>query len=164
MGASASADPRLTVSGSLDNRFFLISNFSGFDDNFTSAQINNYDLDGSKGIEPQAGDADDLHLGVSRLVFTFNVEAVENTKLVFTTLTDQFWGNTAFSGDDATGSGNEFQFGPYNEDAIRLNVLYVEGLIPGTAALDEDWCHGAWWRHASRAPVYCTASLLPASP
>ena len=128
MSASASADPRLTVSGSLDNRFFLISNFSGFDDNFTSAQINNYDLDGAKGIEPQAGDADDLQLGVSRLVFTFNVEAVENTKLVFTTITDQFWGNSDFT-------ANDFQFGPYSDVAIRLNVLYAEGLIPGTAAL-----------------------------
>ena len=128
VSASASADDRLTVSGSLDNRFFLISNFSGFDDNFTSAQINNYDLDGSKEIEPQAGDADDLQLGVSRLVFTFNVEAVENTRLVFTTITDQFWGNSDFT-------ANDFQFGPYSDVAIRLNVLYAEGLIPGTAAL-----------------------------
>ena len=126
VSASASADDRLTVSGSLDNRFFAISNFSGFDDNFTSLDLGDYG---------QGGDGDDLQLGVSRLVFTFNVEAFENSKLVFTTLTDQFWGNTAFSGDDSTGSGNEFQFGPYNEDAIRLNVLYVEGLIPGAAAL-----------------------------
>ena len=124
MTASASADDRLTVSGSLDNRLYSISNFSGFDDNFTSAPINNYSL----GNETQNGDQDDLIIGISRLVFTFNVEAAENSKLVFTTITDQFWGNSDFT-------GNDFQFGPYSDVAIRLNVLYSEFLIPGSAAL-----------------------------
>ena len=119
MGASASADDRLTVSGSFDNRFYVINNLSGFDDNLTSLDLGGND---------QGGDADDLQLGISRLVFTFNVEAFENTQLVFTTLTDTTWGNSDFW-------GTPFDFGPYEANAIRLNVLYVEGLIPGTAAL-----------------------------
>ena len=118
--ASASADDRLTVSGSFDNRFYVISNLSGFDDNYTSLDLGGYG---------QGGDQDDLQLGISRLAFTFNVEAFENTKLVFTTLTDTTWGNSDFF------TGANFQFGPYHSDAIRLNVLYVEGLIPGTATL-----------------------------
>lgn len=119
VATAASADDRLTVSGSFDNRFYVINNLSGFDDNYTSLDLGDYG---------QGGDQDDLQLGISRLVFTFNVEAFENSRLVFTTLTDTTWGNSDFW-------GTPFDYGPYEANAIRLNVLYVEGLIPGTATL-----------------------------
>ena len=69
MSASASADPRLTVSGSFTNFLHGVSNLSGFDDNFTNLTLGNN----------QPGDQDDFILGSMRLGLNFNVEA-ENTK------------------------------------------------------------------------------------
>ena len=124
MSASASADDRLTVSGSLMSQMIATSNQSAFDDNFTSLT-----LDHPFATNMQAGDQDDMVLGISRLVFTFNVEAFENTKLVWTIFADQFWGEGGAAGRSAWRPDN------YNEDALRLHGnLYVDLLIPNTAA------------------------------
>ena len=114
MSASASADDRLTVSGSLDNQYFGVSNLSGFDYDHTN-------------------DEDGFAIGVTRAFLAFNVEAFENTKFVFTTITDQFWGVrpiTAGDGDD----GGAYRPDNYNPHAIRLNNFYVDTLIPGSSA------------------------------
>ena len=113
MGASASADDRLTVSGSLDNQYFGVSNLSGFDNNHTSSE-------------------DDFVLGVTRAFLAFNVEAFENTKFVFTTITDQFWGTVA--GNAGADDGHGYRPDNYDSLAIRLNNFYVDTLIPGSSA------------------------------
>ena len=115
MTASASADDRLTVSGSLDNQYYGVSNLSGFDNDHTD-------------------DEDNFTLGVTRAFLAFNVEAFENTKFVLTTITDQFWGErpiTPNGGDD----GGAYRPDNYNPDAIRLNNLYVDTLIPGSSVM-----------------------------
>lgn len=123
MSASASADDRLTISGSMKNHVFGSSNFSGFDKNFTS-----HTLDGA----PQAGDQDDFVIGSSRIWVNFTVEALENTKFYFSTLTDQFWGARAET--DLYGDGSTWYPDSYNNNAIRFKAAYVDVLIPGTAA------------------------------
>ena len=123
MTASASADDRLTISGSMKNHVFGVSNFSGFDANFTSLT-----LDG----DPQAGDQDNFVLGSSRIWVNFTVEAFENTRFYFSTLTDQFWGARAEG--DLYGDGQVWYPDSYNNNAIRFKTAFVEVPIPGTAA------------------------------
>ena len=113
MSASASADDRLTVSGSLDNQYFGVSNLSGFDYNHTSSE-------------------DDFVLGVTRAFLAFNIEAFENTRFVLTTITDQFWGTVA--GGDGADNGQHYRPDNYNPHAIRLNNFYMDTLIPGSSA------------------------------
>jgi hypothetical protein len=123
MSASASADDRLTISGSMKNHVFGASNFSGFDNNFTSLT-----LDGA----PQPGDQDDFILGASRIWVNFTVEAFENSRFYFSTLTDQFWG--ARDEGDIYADGQVWYPDSYNNNAIRFKAAYVELSIPGTAA------------------------------
>ena len=111
---SASADDRLTISGSLDNQYYGVSNLSGFDYDHTN-------------------DEDSFTLGVTRAFLAFNVEAFENTRFVLTTITDQFWGTRAGNGADGD-NGQHYRPDNYNPHAIRLNNLYVDTLIPGSSA------------------------------
>ena len=120
---SASADDRLTVSGSLDNQYFGVSNLSGFDYNHTSLV-----LPGNM----QPGNEDDFVLGVTRAFLAFNVEAFENTRFVLTTITDQFWGTVA--GNSGADDGHGYRPDNYDSLAIRLNNFYVDTLIPGSSA------------------------------
>jgi hypothetical protein len=101
------------------------SNHSAFDDNFTSLV-----LDHPHATNMQAGDEDDMLLGISRLVFTFNTTAFENTEVVWTIFADQYWGEGGAAGRNAWRPDN------YNEDGLRLHGnLYVDLLIPNTAAI-----------------------------
>jgi hypothetical protein len=124
MSASASADDRLTVSGSLMSQMVGTSNHSAFDDNFTSLTLPH-----PFATNMQAGDQDDMALGISRLVFTFNATAFENTEVVWTIFADQYWGEGGAAGRNAWRPDN------YNEAGLRLHGnLYVDLLIPNTAA------------------------------
>ena len=123
MSASASADDRLTVSGSFMNQIFSTSNHSAFDDNFT-----NLTIDHPFATNMQPGDQDDMILGVSRLFFAFEVEAFENTQLFYRMIVDQYWGEGGAGGRNAWRPDN------YNEDGIRLHNLYADIQIPATAA------------------------------
>ena len=114
---SASADDRLTVTGGIDNRIYGGSNLSAFDYNFTNLAL-------TKG-NSQAGDADDLAVAITRLRVTLSMEAFENTKMVFDTVTDQAWGGGA--------GANALHIGNYKK-VINVERLFFEGLIPNTAA------------------------------
>jgi hypothetical protein len=114
---SASADDRLTVTGGIDNRIYGGSNLSAFDYNFTNLPL-------TKG-NSQAGDADDLAVAITRLRVTLSMEAFENTKVVFDTVTDQAWGGGA--------GANALHIGNYKK-VINVERLFFEGLIPNTAA------------------------------
>ena len=124
MSASASADDRLTISGSMNNHVFGVSNFSGFDNNFTSLTLSD---------APQPGDQDDFVIGASRIWVNLTVEAFENTSFYFSTLTDQFWG-VKDQGEYDYSDGSAWYADSYNPNAIRFKSAYVDFLIPGAAA------------------------------
>ena len=155
MGASASADDRLTVSGFLMNQMFGTSNFSAFDDNFT-----NLTLDHPFATNTQAGDQDDMLLGVSRLVFALQVEAFENTELTYRMIVDQYWGEGGAGGRNAWRPDN------YNEAAVRLNHLYVDVQIPATAATLRVGGFGASAQRLKGCMIHCmdTAGIALTAP
>ena len=152
--ALASADDRLTVSGSLTNFLHSVSNLSGFDDNFTNLVID------QPAGNPQPGDQDDFILGSMRLGLNFNVEAFENTKLVVGTLVDQFWGENGGIGRNGWRPDN------YNESAIRLTGLYVDVAIPGTAATLRAGGFGAGAQRLKGCMIHCmdTAGVAITAP
>ena len=113
MTASASADDRFTLSGSVQSRIYGAQNLSGTDSNFTNLQL---------GSALKPGDQDDAFVAITRLVLTFEVEAFENTKMGYTMIFDEQWGRPG-----GLHLGNYLT--AYHSDAV-----YFEGLIPNTAA------------------------------
>ena len=117
MGASASADDRLTVSGNMDFRFLMLENYSHNDRHYTDAII------GSPAVPGQRGDEDSLTWMHQRFNFRIAVEAFENTKVVTQSHVDQQWGMQTYN----------IGVGAYSGSFV-VEGYWIEGLIPGTAA------------------------------
>ena len=117
MGASASADDRLSVSGNMDFRFLMLDNYSHNDRNYTDAAL------GTPAVPGQRGDEDSLTWMHQRFNFAISVEAFENTKVVTQTHVDQQWGRQTYNIGVGAYSGS-----------FMIEGYWLEGLIPGTAA------------------------------
>jgi uncharacterized membrane protein len=117
LSASASADDRLTVSGNMDFRFFMLENYSHNDRHYTKAVI------GSPAVEGQRGDEDSLTWMHQRFNFRISVEAFENTKVVTQSHVDQQWGMQTYN----------IGVGAYSGSFV-IEGYWIEGLLPGTAA------------------------------
>jgi hypothetical protein len=121
VSASVSADDRLTITGGIDNRIYGGSNLSASDFNFTDLPL----AQDTRSTDMRGGAEDDLAVAITRFRVTINVEAFENTKVVFDTVTDQAWGGGA--------GGNALHIGNYQK-VINVEQLKFVGLIPNTAA------------------------------
>ena len=126
MSAPASADDRLTVSGNIDTRFWMSSNYSRWDHNFT-----NMPLSGAA-IMGQAADAEDLTFAMTRFNLRFTIEAFENSRAVLQTHSDKEWGQSGvlFGEGEYTHGASIGAYG----GAAAIEGYWFEGLIPGTAA------------------------------
>ena len=130
MSASASADPRLTVSGNIDFRVLMLENYSHLDRNYTDASISyTYEDDDGEmqevgpALPGQGGDEDSLSWVHQRFRLIFNIEAFENTKVVAHSFFDKQWGVGTY----------EIGVGAYG-GRLAAEGYWLEGLIPGTAA------------------------------
>ena len=121
MGASASADDRLSVSGKADTRITFTENFSLYDRNYTGLSL------GSPANPGQAGDEDALSHAMTRFNLMFTIEAFENSKAVLHTIVDKEWGGGGVL------FGNGAATAAYGGSAA-IEGYWFEGLIPGTAA------------------------------